>query len=300
MRSVFVSVACVLGIALLIGGYFFNWTWTGFGPYTPPTSDFQREKTLYDWLQLAIIPAAIAFGVVWFTRLQQQRDQQLADMRAKVEREAAEKRAQAEREAAEKRDQTERDIALDNQREVALQAYIDDMSSLLLEKNLRKSGEDDEVRKVARIRTLTVLPRLDKTRKSSVLQFLYESGLIYKGKCIIVLGGADLRGADLSFADLRKADLSGARLIGANLRDADLRDAELVGTILREADLSRAFLIGANLYYASLNEANLIEANLGGANLEDVVLFEAKVTTEQLNQAKSLKGATLFDGTIHT
>src|SRR3989442_8117273 len=137
MRSAFVSIACVLGIALLIGGYFFNWTWTGLGPYVSPPhpqgSDFQRGKTLYDWLQLAIIPAALAFGVWWLTRLQQQRDQQLADDRANIEREAAEKRAQTEREAAEKRDQTEREIATDNQHEAALQAYIDNMSALLLE-----------------------------------------------------------------------------------------------------------------------------------------------------------------------
>jgi hypothetical protein len=109
MRSTFVIIACVLGIVLLIGGYFFNWTWTGFGPYTPQTSGLQRGKTLYDWLQLAIIPAAIAFGVWSLNRLQQKRDQQLADERAKVEREAAEKRAD-----------TERDIALDNQQEAAL------------------------------------------------------------------------------------------------------------------------------------------------------------------------------------
>lgn len=111
-----IVLACLLGVAFIvsfIGGYFFDWTWTGFGPYTPPTSDFQRGVTLYDWFQLAIIPAAIAFGVVWFSRMQQQRDQRLADQRAESEREAAEKRAQAER-----------DIATDNQREVALQAYI--------------------------------------------------------------------------------------------------------------------------------------------------------------------------------
>ena len=103
MRSTFVSIACVLGIALLIGGYFFNWTWTGFGPYTPPTSDFQREKTLYDWLQLLIIPAALAFGVLWFSHLQQQRDQRLAQLQHDRDQQLADERAQTEREAAEKR-----------------------------------------------------------------------------------------------------------------------------------------------------------------------------------------------------
>ena len=70
----------------------------------------------------------------------------------------------------------------DNQRETAFQAYIDKMSELLLHEKLRDSTEEDEVRNVARVRTLTVLPRLDGKRKGSVLQFLYESGHIYKNK----------------------------------------------------------------------------------------------------------------------
>src|SRR6266566_3327964 len=49
----------------------------------------------------------------------------------------------------------------DNQRETALQAYIDTMSELLLHEKLRDSAEEDEVRKIAHVRTLTILPRLN-------------------------------------------------------------------------------------------------------------------------------------------
>ena len=63
---------------------------------------------------------------------------------------------------------------------------------------------------------------------------------------------ANLREADLSYADLREADLSGADLSeadlrGADLRDADLSDANLSGADLRDADLSNANLSGADL-----------------------------------------------------
>ena len=126
-------------------------------------------KTLWDWLQLLIIPAVLAVGGYVFTYTT----------------------SRNERAATEKRTQAERDIALDNQHEAALQAYIDNMSELLLEKKLRDSAEDDEVRKIARVRTLTVLPRLDVRRKRSVLNFLAESGLIIKGKRIVDLSGAD-------------------------------------------------------------------------------------------------------------
>ena len=316
-------IVLLVVVVLLIGGYFFNWTWTGFGPYTPPTSNFQREKTLYDWLQLAIIPVALAFGVWWLNRLQQQRDQKLADQRAQTERETAEKQAQAER-----------DIALDNQREAALQDYIDNMSELLLHEKLRESGQTDEVRTIAHVRTLTVLPRLDGKRKGSVVQFLYESGLIQKDKKIIdlhgaILTGAILTGAFLVGADLRYANLSGADLYEANLRGADLREtileeANLRGADLREANLREANLRGANLDVANLRGAILEEANLDVANLRGAILREAylseaylggadlsgadlsgadlggaKVTDGELAKAKSLEGAIMPDGTKH-
>ncbi len=319
-------------IILSILGYIFNWDWTGLGPYISPPhpkdSDYQRGKTLWDWLQLLIIPAVLAVaGYVINLTI------------SRGEQEATEQRAQSEREAAEKRAQTEREIAQDNQREAALQEYIDNMSELLLDRKLRESPEDDEIRKIARVRTLTILPRLDASRISSVLQFLYESDLIDKDKCIVDLSGADLSnvhlegaklegaklsganltGADLTITNMIEADLQGSNLATANLLGADLREANLSGANLNEAELTgadltgaclhKAFLMGtyfseanlnkADLSRAKLSGANLSEADLSGADLTYANLNAANVTEEQLAKAKSLKGATMPDGSIH-
>jgi len=93
--------------------------------------------------------------------------------------------------------------------------------------------------------------------------------------------GANLRGADLSVANLRgadlgSADLSGADLRGAYLRDANLSVANIRGANLRGANLSGADLSGANLRGANLIDANLSVANLRGANLSDANLRGAK------------------------
>ncbi len=169
-----IIVASMLGLALIvgiIGGYFFSWNWTGL-----------RQKTLWDWLQLLIIPVVLALaGYVINLTI-----------------------SRSEQEATKQRAKTEQEIAQDNQRETALQEYIDRMSELIIEKKVRDSRPEDEVRTIARVRTLTVLPRLDPIRKRSVLQFLYESGLIDKDKRIIDLSGADLSRADLSGAEQRR------------------------------------------------------------------------------------------------
>jgi uncharacterized protein YjbI with pentapeptide repeats len=74
---------------------------------------------------------------------------------------------------------------------------------------------------------------------------------------------ANLRDADLRYADLRCADL-----LNTNLQDADLRYANLLNTNLQDADLRYADLRYANLQGADLQGANLRYANLDGANLD--------------------------------
>ena len=241
----------------------------------------------------------------------------------------AEQRTELERKAAEQQAQTEREIASDNQRQEALQAYFAKMSELILEKDLCETNPGDMVRIIARTLTLTLLSRLDNKRKRSVVQFLYESNLIKKDKCIVDLAEADLSGAILSKAHLSKASLSNANLIRTNLTNVELREANLSGVDLREAnlyhaDLRKAILRDANLNgdypdnnrvaAVSMSEADLGGADLTGANLKEAILLSANlrdaifnnanltnalVTNEQLEQAKSLAGATMLDGSVH-
>ncbi len=172
-------------------------------------------------------------------------------------------------------------IALDNRREAALQAYLTQIADRIDE----YSSDKKHLEETIRARTLLLLrsltrPPLDAERKGSVLQFLYESGLIDKDKHIIDL----LSEADLSGANLRDANLSGADLKDANLSEADLSGADLSGADVRDANLSGA----------DLKDANLSEADLSGAKLSG-----AKVTEAQLKEVKLLEGATMPDGSKH-
>jgi hypothetical protein len=111
----------VLLILLALGGA--SRSWTGF-----------KEKKLWDWLDLLsalAIPLVLAAAGFMFTTQQDARQQQIENQRAEAERELAVQRAQDE----------------------ALQAYFDQMNTLLLERNLRESEEDSEVRTLARART---------------------------------------------------------------------------------------------------------------------------------------------------
>jgi hypothetical protein len=224
-------------VKLILAGY--SVAWTGFADYKLPTSKVVRGKTLWDWMELLIIPLVLAGGALLLNRSERN---------------------------------TEREIATDRQQEAALQVYLDRMTELLLEKDLRTT-ENEEVRSIARMRTLTVLRGLDGKRKGIVVIFLYEAGLLFV-KPVIALVGADLSGADLRGAFLKRVDLEEANLIGAHLSRANLWDANLIG-----ADLS-----GANLSKANLREADMTEA---------------KISPKQLGTAASFRAAVLPDGTKH-
>ena len=220
--------------------------WTGF-----------RGKTLWDWMQLLFIPVLLAVGAAsinWIAILNEER-------RAEVERETEIARA----------------------RDTALQSYLDEMTKLLLDRELRISQPGEEVREVARVRTLAVMRQLDATRNGIVLRFLSESGLVEtvnSPDAVLSLSNANLHGIDLSTLDLSGLDLSKANLNMANL--------------------SFVSLSGADLSNARLSKSNLIGANLLGANLRGAELMDALVTDEQLAGVSELVGATMPDGTKMT
>src|SRR5215218_3213289 len=172
----------------------------------------------------------------------------------------------------ERRAKSDRKLEAQRAQDAALQAYLDQMGQLLLKKDFRNLEEGNELRLLARARTLTVLQRLDNpSRKVDVLRFLLEAELaqgVDGNPPVIGLQEADLHGVGFANAPLNNANLYAADLSDANLFDANLS--------------------GANLREVNLNDANLLGADLSGANLRDA----SGVTTEQLKQqADSVEGA---------
>jgi uncharacterized membrane protein YccC len=210
LAIIIITIAVIL-IALIVEGYNFNWPlWLlpllivigilflfllTLAGYTTKWTGL-KGKTLWDWLNLlailliplVVVGATIAFGS-WQT--------QLADL------------------------QHHNDMLLSNdqQQETTLKTYLDDMTTLLLDKKLGSQDKADKVASaeaaiVARERTLTTLRRLGADRNKIVFQFLQDAHLIGK-ETVIDLSNADLSGDDLSGANLLYAHLDGANMSGA-------------------------------------------------------------------------------------
>jgi hypothetical protein len=295
-----VALSATAIIALVVGSYLLDWSWTGF---VDDRSDQRSElsaKTLWDWLDLLGVPAILAVGA-WYLN------------RAETSRRSAEqsKSALVEQASAARRDY--RDV---------VNSYVAVMTELLLEHGLRLSSRDQEVQTIARTRTLLALASVDGAHKGEVIEFLYRAGLILAPTPIVDLDGADLTfaelvGVDLSHADLSGSDLSGARLDASALSGAVLRRAILgaqfqaprsaLGTSLVRADLAGADLTGAQIgnyllvdvdteehiegFGTDFSQANLAGANLSGANL---LSYQLTVTGTSV-----LKGGGEFRGPLY-
>ena len=243
------SLSGLLCIGLILAAYWFEWPHTGF-----------QGKTVWDWLQLLIIPLVLALAALFFNQANSRTERQLAMQRYEQDQE----------------------IALDKQREDLLQTYLDRLSELLLKEELRVSPTDAEVRKVARTRTISILVRLDIGRVGYVFAFLREAGLIDESNPIIDLKQADLYRINWSHINLREVNLKAVNLKKANLYHAHLNRANLREVNLSGADLSKAELTDANLRNANLRGANLSLADLNGADLSGADLSGAKLDKSQL------------------
>src|SRR5919202_925436 len=292
--SISVFVVCVV-LVYIFG--FFGWAetglnWAGLWDLT----GFSGTK-LWHWLNLLIVPAALAISVLLHNREQSRRQQAAEEQRAQ---------------------------------NAALQAYLDHVGDLVADKKLSTSQPDEDACTVVRARTLTILNSLASNGKRNVLEFLYQSKLINKEQTVIDVEGANLSRANLSCVALSEANLSrtilsGANLGGAVLRKADLSEAMLgsyeqlsvtspdarstrfegyvsrvsmSGADLRGADLFEADLRGPKLFDTDLREANLFEADLRGADLKESDLRGANLSRAKLFgtdlRGSDLRGAKLF------
>lgn len=117
--------------------------WTGFGEIEVDVTKFPA-KTLWDWLDLLIIPMAI--GIIGWSF-------------SKIEKEKSKKRE-------EERSQNE-----------ILESFLQTMTDLIIQYDLQNNPTSQKLA-IARARISIATDNLNGERKGQVLQFLYESDLL--------------------------------------------------------------------------------------------------------------------------
>lgn len=228
--------------------------WTGFGRYDAAIEG-PRSKTLWDWLDLLLIPLAVGL-VGWIFK-------------------EAEKEKATRMEKERTQNQT-------------LDSFVKTITDLIVNHNLGTADAKHGSHVIARTRTILALSTLDRLRKGQVLQFLFESGLIDKPQNVSLVG-ADITHAILDGIVLSNAEITGAYLNGASITHSNLKGAAFTGCDFSDANLSDSLLENADLSYtnltgAKLNNVDLTSANFEGANLTAANLTGSKITQKQINE----------------
>jgi uncharacterized protein YjbI with pentapeptide repeats len=236
---------------------------------------FVAHKSLWEFLDLLIVPLALAIIGVGFTFIQDNRQQKIEDQRNESAIKIEERRAQ----------------------NAALQAYLDQMNDLILDRKLLKVNKgvpvherDDPVHTLAQARTTTAITQFDGENNQAVTRFLSDSGLL---KEPALLANTDLEGAQLPNAVLQDANLAGTNLTGANLAEAVLISADFSNTEKAGEDITPilANLTRADLRKAALQDADLAECTMGKVTLTKATLQGADLRSTSLQAANLAKAA---------
>jgi uncharacterized protein YjbI with pentapeptide repeats len=233
-----------------------------------PEHESGSGKSLWDWLQLLLVPIILIAGIGWLSFQFSQANLQLS------------------------RQQHDTDLQIANAQQQAtiLASYESSISDLMLHDGLRTSQPNSTVQLVANVETATALRQLAATGKGSLLRFLYETALINNDTHVINLSQLDAHNTNLDNIDLRDT-----YLFGLDMHGSDMQNVNLSYATLNYVNLTHANLAGADLHGSDMRDINLTGANLSGANLKDVT----ELTSAQLATAKSLIGATMPNGTLH-
>ncbi|MEM8862132.1 MAG: pentapeptide repeat-containing protein, partial [Chloroflexota bacterium] len=206
--------------------------WIVFETYQEDNLGF--NKTLWDWLELLIIPLAIASFSLF----------------------------QSKAENDKRRDQYEetKRIEIDRERQEIFEHYLTQINQL----SRRDEGERTHADLLdARIQTITTITQLDARRNRLILKYLREYELLQ-------VSDTDSHKISLQNADFSFAELDGANFDTIYLRESVFDNASLNGATFNSSRLVGAKFNDAKLTKAHFNDAKLdaakfIEANLTGA-----------------------------------
>jgi uncharacterized protein YjbI with pentapeptide repeats len=329
MVAVLVTLLVVAAaVAFAVVAYRRDWRWTGL-PADPgdgtPAAPPRPGKTLWDWLQLLIVPLMLALAAFGLNAAQVDRDRKQEERRVAQDRKVEERRAARERASA-----------ADRASEETLRTYLQQMSDLMT----RPGRATADTQTLAQTHTLVALRRLDGARKGLVVQFLVEAELILdptelgpagfspspgcgtpgrhacrRAGLMVDLANADLRetvmpsslgsyegstgpgdrfaarGARFDSADLRNADFRGSSLSGVTLTGADLRGADFSGAFLDATSFSGACLTGARFDRVEVDtRANFNYTEGRGVDFSNAELAKATFAGARLSDVQ-LSGA---------
>jgi uncharacterized protein YjbI with pentapeptide repeats len=251
---------------------------------------------LWDWLQLLIVPAALAYFGLWYSDQQSIADRRHTDeLQYLAQQQSKQLRQQDLLTASEDRIV---EIVSANKFDLAdAPQSAQDFAQAIMSRAFGTVSVASNGKRM-------VLPGvLDASAKGAFLQFLVSTNHVTSQNAVLSLSsdlldnidvtGLALPEINLSGASLQGAQLQGSNLDGADLASADFTKAQLEGAFLEQnIDASNGIFTGAHLHRAHLEGLDATGAHFNGADLSG-----ADLTCVQFSNA-TLDGANVAGATV--
>jgi len=210
-------------------------------------------KTLWDWLDLLIIPLALALIAYNFRKSEVQSIQEETENR---------------------------------NREQALNTFFQHIQEILLSIDLSEPESKKNASVISSARTHALLRSLDPERKSLLLNFLNEAKLINGYDPFISLRRADLSRSIYKFSSLSDVNFKSVNLEKASFENVNLSNSQLTGSNLFRSVMVSVDFQDSNLEYSTLDEANFYRSNLKGSSLIKSTARKADFSSTNFENAK--------------
>jgi len=251
MRIIFTAV--VLSFIVFIGYLAFSKNpplWTGFGE-SEINIFMDPAKSLWDWMELLIIPVALGIAGWALNNAEKSNSYKKESERAQNE---------------------------------IIDSFIKIFTQLILDKNLTKDS-DIQIKIIARTRIMFALNNIDRSRKRQILQFIYESGLIFN-KPTLNLNGANINNANLDEILLTNAEIRGAYFINTSMKKTNLEESIFIGCDFTNANFTNSKVKNLDLSYTNLTGVKLKNMDLTSVNFLGAIFKNTKLNNSKLTEAQ--------------
>ncbi|WP_076415016.1 pentapeptide repeat-containing protein [Shewanella sp. UCD-KL12] len=262
-----------------------------------------KQKSLWEWMELLFIPAALLICGYFLNVSQATRQQEIENKRIEAQLKLENKRTETQLKLEEKRYISQAKFERNKFNIERLHNFQYLIIGLMANNGLGRANSSLATVEAATALTISTLTQLGGNEKGQLIIFLYSLNLIAKESPIISLEGADLSNISFTTHFMDSVNLSGINLKGSLLNSADfwrvnLSNSDLSHTYLVDSNFGKANVSLSNISHSNLNNARFTNANMAGVDLSNSSLVDNDMSYSNLSNAKILN-CEIMDVDLH-
>lgn len=292
----YVFLVIFLMVVLLQGAILLEtrlgWTFIGIGKYEVPNKNpnatepifYRPAKTLWNLLEVLIIPVFVAVAIWYLDRQDNQRKEKIADNERK-----------------------QRTILAQNERmQAVLTDFIEKVSDLILVYEQSNPRNRKHVRNIIHARVIDAAKELDENRKAQVFEFLHTLGRLTPLKSgprlhNVLANEEDHQSSENDYnfqipqkpdgnyqrfpdSILDRVDFSKIRLKDIRSEPIDISGVRMQDAVVENADFSNCILRGVRFDRAQFDNIQLIDSILDFSYWQQSKIKKSKFTNAKLNE----------------